>query len=167
MISTTAGRPRDGCAASGRRPRALALMLARHAWGIQPQFAESSGKRGCIYCTFSMAPLLVLIFGLIVGNLITLPNWFKTALRTEYSIETGIVLLGATWPLTLIAEADPIAFLQATIASVTTWRGMSLPFHGCDDFEPQRPHDRGRRPHDRGRRPHDRGRRPPAAPPRY
>jgi uncharacterized membrane protein YadS len=67
------------------------------------------------------APLLALIIGLFVGNVTRMPAWFETSLRTEYYIKTGIVLLGATLPLTLIVSAGPIAFLQATIVSVTTW----------------------------------------------
>lgn len=67
------------------------------------------------------APLLALIIGLIIGNIIKMPDWFKTSLRTEYYIKTGIVLLGATLPLTLIFRAGPVAFAQATIVSVVTW----------------------------------------------
>jgi len=67
------------------------------------------------------APLLALIIGLIIGNIRAMPEWFKTSLRTEYYIKTGIVLLGATLPLTLIYTAGPIAFFQATIVSVVTW----------------------------------------------
>jgi len=72
------------------------------------------------------APLLALLIGLIIGNIRAVPEWFVTALRTEYYIKTGIVLLGATLPLTLIAEAGPIAFVQATIVSVTTWLTIFL-----------------------------------------
>jgi uncharacterized membrane protein YadS len=67
------------------------------------------------------APLLALIIGLVIGNIRAMPGWFKQSLRTEYYIKTGIVLLGATLPLTLIIEAGPVAFLQATIVSVGTW----------------------------------------------
>jgi uncharacterized integral membrane protein (TIGR00698 family) len=67
------------------------------------------------------APLLALAVGLVVGNLSKLPGWLTASLRTEYYIKTGIVLLGATLPLTLIAQAGPIAFLQATIVSLCTW----------------------------------------------
>ena len=72
------------------------------------------------------APLLALIIGLLISNIKAMPEWFKTSLRTEYYIKTGIVLLGATLPLTLIAEAGPIAFLQATIVSITTWLTIYL-----------------------------------------
>src|SRR5450759_1802950 len=66
------------------------------------------------------APLLALIVGLIISNVVKIPDWFKTSLRTEYYIRTGIVLLGATLPFTIIVQAGPIALLQATIVSVVT-----------------------------------------------
>lgn len=67
------------------------------------------------------APLLALLIGLIIGNLKKLPAWFHTALRTEYYIKIGIVLLGATLPLTLIFRAGPVAFLQGTVVCLATW----------------------------------------------
>jgi uncharacterized integral membrane protein (TIGR00698 family) len=66
-------------------------------------------------------PILALLIGLIISNIWRLPKWFDTSLRTEYYIKTGIVLLGATLPLTLIIYAGPIAFLQATIVSLATF----------------------------------------------
>jgi uncharacterized integral membrane protein (TIGR00698 family) len=75
--------------------------------------------------TYSLeAPLLALLLGLVVGNAARLPAWLDASLRTEYYIKTGIVLLGATLPLTAIVTAGPIAFLQATIVSVCTWLVM-------------------------------------------
>ena len=67
------------------------------------------------------APLVALLLGLIVGNAVKLPKWLDTSLRTEYYIKTGIILLGATLPLTIILRAGPLAFVQATIVSVTTF----------------------------------------------
>jgi uncharacterized membrane protein YadS len=83
------------------------------------------------------APLLALVIGLIVGNLVRLPDWFSTSLRTEYYIKTGIVLLGATLPLTLIFTAGPIAFIQATIVSVCTWLTIYLAATRFFGLEPQ------------------------------
>ncbi len=75
--------------------------------------------------TYSLeAPLVALLLGLVVGNLFRLPGWLDDSLRTEYYIKTGIVLLGATLPLTAIVTAGPVAFLQATIVSVSTWLVM-------------------------------------------
>jgi uncharacterized integral membrane protein (TIGR00698 family) len=65
-------------------------------------------------------PLVALIIGLILANVISLPKWLDAGFRVEYYIKTGIVLLGATFPITLIVTAGPIALLQATIISVTT-----------------------------------------------
>ncbi len=72
------------------------------------------------------APLLALVLGLVIGNVFRLPAWMSTSLRTEYYIKTGIVLLGATLPLTLIFTAGPVAFLQATVVSVCTWLTIYL-----------------------------------------
>jgi uncharacterized integral membrane protein (TIGR00698 family) len=67
------------------------------------------------------APLIALLLGLVIGNAVRLPAWLEASLRTEFYIKTGIVLLGATLPFTLIINAGPIAFLQATIVSVSTF----------------------------------------------
>lgn len=72
------------------------------------------------------APLLALLLGLIVGNVVKVPAWIQTALRTEYYVKTGIVLLGATLPVSLIFTTGPLALLQATIVSVSTWLTIYL-----------------------------------------
>ncbi len=65
-------------------------------------------------------PLVALILGLILANVIPLPKWLDSGFRVEYYIKTGIVLLGATFPITLIETAGPVALLQATVISVVT-----------------------------------------------
>ena len=67
------------------------------------------------------APLVALVAGLVISNLIGLPRWLDAGFRVEYYIKTGIVLLGATLPFTLVVWAGPVAVLQATIVSVTTF----------------------------------------------
>jgi uncharacterized membrane protein YadS len=79
------------------------------------------------------APLLALLVGLVISNLLGVREWFKECLCTEYYIKVGIVLLGATLPLTLIFSAGPIAFLQATIVSVVTW--MTIYFSATRIFK--------------------------------
>ncbi|CEP68530.1 Uncharacterised protein family UPF0324,prokaryote [Moorella glycerini] len=66
-------------------------------------------------------PLLALLLGMIISNVFKLPKWLDTTFRTEFYVKTGIVLLGATLPFTLIIQAGPVAFLQATIVSVSTF----------------------------------------------
>src|SRR6201999_3643063 len=66
-------------------------------------------------------PLVALALGLIVSNTIGVPRWLEPALRVEFFIKTGIVLLGAGLPLTLIAWAGPVAIVQAAIVSLVTF----------------------------------------------
>jgi uncharacterized integral membrane protein (TIGR00698 family) len=66
-------------------------------------------------------PLLALLLGMLVSNTMKLPDWFKEALRTEYYVKTGIVLMGATLPFTIIMSAGPLAMLQATIVAFVTF----------------------------------------------
>ena len=66
-------------------------------------------------------PLVALGVGLLVSNTVGVPRWLKPGLRVEFFIKTGIVLLGAGLPLTLIAWAGPVAILQAAIVSVATF----------------------------------------------
>jgi uncharacterized membrane protein YadS len=62
-----------------------------------------------------------LLVGLAISNLIGLPRWLDAGFRVEFYIKTGIVLLGATLPFTLIVWAGPLAILQASIVSITTF----------------------------------------------
>jgi uncharacterized membrane protein YadS len=67
------------------------------------------------------APLVALVLGLAISNLIGLPRWLDAGFRVEFYIKTGIVLLGATVPFTLIVWAGPVAILQASIVSLVTF----------------------------------------------
>ena len=67
------------------------------------------------------APLVALLLGLIVSNLVRLPAWFQAGLRVEFFIKVGIVLLGATLPFTLLVWAGPVAVGQATVVSLLTF----------------------------------------------
>ena len=66
-------------------------------------------------------PLVALIVGLAISNTLRLPRWFEAGFRVELYVKVGIVLLGATLPVTLILWAGPIAILQASIVSVVTF----------------------------------------------
>jgi uncharacterized integral membrane protein (TIGR00698 family) len=66
-------------------------------------------------------PLVALALGLVVSNLIGLPRWLDAGFRVEFYIKTGIVLLGATLPFTLIVWAGPTAILQAGLISIATF----------------------------------------------
>lgn len=66
-------------------------------------------------------PLVALVLGLAVSNSWGTPRRLQPALRVEFYIKTGIVLLGASLPLTLIAWAGPVAIGQAAIVSLVTF----------------------------------------------
>jgi len=83
------------------------IMFAIAGWANAPKYNME-------------APLVALIVGLIIANVVPIPQWLEQGLRVEYYIKTGIVLLGATFPITLVVSAGPIALIQATIVSVVT-----------------------------------------------
>jgi uncharacterized integral membrane protein (TIGR00698 family) len=66
-------------------------------------------------------PLVALLVGLLISNVIGLPRWLDAGFRVEFYIKLGIVLLGATLPFTLIIWAGPVAILQASIVSIVTF----------------------------------------------
>jgi uncharacterized membrane protein YadS len=67
------------------------------------------------------APVIALLIGLAISNLIGLPTRLDAGFRVEFYIKTGIVLLGATLPASVIVWAGPIAILQASIVSLITF----------------------------------------------
>jgi uncharacterized integral membrane protein (TIGR00698 family) len=76
-------------------------------------------------------PLVALVLGLVIANVTGLPRWLDAGFRVEFYIKTGIILLGATLPFTLIVWAGPVAILQASIVSIVTflviyWVGTQL-----------------------------------------
>src|SRR5882672_2975261 len=66
-------------------------------------------------------PVVALGLGLLISNTVGVPRWLEPGLRVEFYIKTGIVLLGAGLPLTLIAWAGPVAIVQAAIVSLATF----------------------------------------------
>ena len=82
-------------------------------------FAASAWEKAIYYNV--EPPLVALLGGLVIGNLAGLPRWLDAGFRVEFYIKTGIVLLGATLPFTLIVWVGPVAILQASIVSVATF----------------------------------------------
>ncbi|MGB7100825.1 MAG: putative sulfate exporter family transporter, partial [Xanthobacteraceae bacterium] len=66
------------------------------------------------------AALLALIGGLALANAVKIPERLKAALRVEFYVKTGIVLLGATFPISLIVSAGGVALTQSAIISILT-----------------------------------------------
>jgi uncharacterized integral membrane protein (TIGR00698 family) len=77
--------------------------------------------------TFTLEPPLVaLLVGLFLSNVLGLPRWMDAGFRVEFYVKTGIVLLGAGLPFTLILWAGPVAILQASLVSVATFLTIFL-----------------------------------------
>jgi uncharacterized membrane protein YadS len=105
---------------------ALGIKLLRFVTGFAPLYAAAAA----IYflglwdqaAHYNLEPPLVALgLGLLISNSIGVPRWLEPALRVEFYIKTGIVLLGASLPLTLLAWAGPVAMLQAAIVSLATF----------------------------------------------
>ncbi len=65
--------------------------------------------------------IFALILGLIVSNLIGVPDWLRDAVRTEYFIKTGLVIMGATILFQDILEAGFLGMVQAIIVVAVIW----------------------------------------------
>jgi len=83
------------------------------------------------------APVVALIVGLIIGNFVKLPEWFENGMRTEFYVKTGIVLMGATLPFTIILQAGPMALLQASVVAIATF--LVIYFFGTKLFGLEKP----------------------------
>ena len=83
------------------------LVQILSAWSLAKQFSLE-------------APVMALIVGIILGNFVKIPDWFEAGMRTEFYVKTGIVLMGATLPFTLILQSGPVALMQATVIAVST-----------------------------------------------
>jgi uncharacterized integral membrane protein (TIGR00698 family) len=105
---------------------ALGIKISR----FLPAFLLIYLAAGCIYflglwdqaAHYNLEPPLVALgLGLLVSNTLGVPRWLDPGLRVEFYIKTGIVLLGASLPLTLMAWAGPVAIVQAAIVSLATF----------------------------------------------
>lgn len=84
----------------------LSLFLegasAIQAWGLE-------------YVIFGLA------IGLLISNTVGVPDWLREALRTEYYIKTGLVLMGATILFGGILRAGLFGLVQALLVIVVIW----------------------------------------------
>jgi uncharacterized membrane protein YadS len=67
------------------------------------------------------AVLFALILGLFVSNVIGVPAWLQEAVRTEYFIKTGLVILGAGTLLSNILQAGALGIVQAVVVVTVIW----------------------------------------------
>jgi len=65
--------------------------------------------------------IFALVLGLIVSNVIGVPSWLIEAVRTEYYIKTGLVLLGAGILFYEILQAGALGIVQALLVVTVIW----------------------------------------------
>jgi uncharacterized integral membrane protein (TIGR00698 family) len=73
-----------------------------HYWGLE-------------YVIFALA------IGLFIGNVLGVPDWLRDAIRTEYFIKTGLVILGAGILFQEILQAGALGILQAVLVVSVVW----------------------------------------------
>jgi uncharacterized integral membrane protein (TIGR00698 family) len=65
--------------------------------------------------------LWCLFLGLFISNVIGIPDWLKEAVRTEYYIKTGLVILGSGILFKEILEAGALGIIQALLVVTVVW----------------------------------------------
>jgi uncharacterized integral membrane protein (TIGR00698 family) len=82
--------------------QAIAALPAVSAWSLE-------------YVVFALA------IGLIVNHTVTVPTWLREAVRTEFYIKTGLVVLGAGILVDEIARAGLLGIAQALVVVLSVW----------------------------------------------
>ncbi|AUD06162.1 YeiH family protein [Spirosoma pollinicola] len=67
------------------------------------------------------AVIFSLSIGLLIGNLVALPQWLRQSLATELFVKIGLVLLGTTVIFGDILKAGSLGLLQALAVVVSVW----------------------------------------------
>ena len=92
------------------------LLLAGLAWLAQAIAALPAVSAWSLeYVVFALA------IGLLVNHTVTIPAWLREAVRTEYYIKTGLVVLGASILVDDIARAGLLGIAQALVVVLSVW----------------------------------------------
>jgi uncharacterized integral membrane protein (TIGR00698 family) len=67
------------------------------------------------------AVIFSLSIGLLIGNLLTLPTWFRSVLNAEMFVKIGLVLLGTRIIFSEILQAGSLGLVQAVVVVLTVW----------------------------------------------
>lgn len=67
------------------------------------------------------AVIFSLSIGLLIGNLFSLPAWFRSVLNAEMFVKIGLVLLGTRIIFSDILEAGSLGLIQALVVVLTVW----------------------------------------------
>lgn len=81
--------------------------------------------------------IFALFIGLFISNAIFVPSWLKEAIRTEYYIKTGLVILGTSILFYEILQAGVLGIIQALVVVFVVWYfcyGLSKKLRVDDEF---------------------------------
>jgi uncharacterized membrane protein YadS len=81
--------------------------------------------------------IFALLVGLFVGNVVGVPKWLMEAVKTEYYIKTGLVILGAGILFFEILQAGALGIVQAVLVVAVIWYicfWLSHKFRVDDEF---------------------------------
>ncbi len=93
-----------------------ALLISALAWLAQAISALPAVSAWSLeYVVFALA------IGLIVNHTVPVPAWLREAVRTEYYIKTGLVVLGAGILVDDIARAGLLGIAQALVVVLSVW----------------------------------------------
>ncbi len=93
-----------------------ALLVSALAWLAQAVAALPAVSAWSLeYVVFA------LVIGLIVNHTVPVPEWLREAVRTEYYIKTGLVVLGAGILIDDIARAGFLGIAQALVVVLSVW----------------------------------------------
>ena len=65
--------------------------------------------------------LFSVVIGLVIGNTVKLPDWFRQAVQSEFYVKIGLVLLGTTILFNNIMKAGALGLVQALVVVVSVW----------------------------------------------
>ncbi len=65
--------------------------------------------------------IFALAIGLFLSNVTGIPDWVREAVRTEYYIKTGLVIMGATILFGELMQAGVLGMTQAILVVVVVW----------------------------------------------
>ncbi|CAN5231918.1 hypothetical protein BH09BAC3_BH09BAC3_21090 [soil metagenome] len=71
---------------------------------------------------FNLEPVIFsLVIGLLIRNLVNVPQWFRSSLSAELFVKIGLVLLGASVIFSDLLKAGMLGLIQAFIVVLSVW----------------------------------------------
>jgi uncharacterized integral membrane protein (TIGR00698 family) len=71
---------------------------------------------------YNLEPVIFsLVIGLVIGNTVNIPQWFRSALSTELLVKVGLVLLGTSVLFEEVLRAGGFGLIQALVVVISVW----------------------------------------------